>query len=653
MQQRRWYVKKVSVHEIPSDISTVSLKRTLKAHSISFEDGPTCLATLCTICAKLNKNPDDSRIYINKTTGAFICACNYAGQWNELKQSFNAKNTKCKTARDSAMLEDMDRLKSYIKETNKATVTVNTLSMAEQTEILGKFELKGCTPLPFEVLDVRVNSLRDTLYFPLRNTQTKSTVGFTLLVAPSGAPLPTTVGAQQPQLSYLPVGGVVFGRVGARSSHGIVVPTVRDMLVLLSAARSVSATVVVAPGGLATLSQFVLPCFESFTKVTLWLGEDLHGLDAARIFARKLGEKRCLAVRSSSSGQEERTNLPQVDPAQNFRAVLQAAQPLWHKSITNFASLRDEVLSDLLNIDKVQGVKWTRFPALTRLLKGHRRGELTVLTGPTGSGKTTFISEYSLDLAMQGMNTLWGSFEIRNARLARTMLQQHAGIQLDEHLGRFAEFADAFEQLPIYFMTFHGQQPVRVVMDAIEHAVYVHDIAHVIIDNVQFMLGLSGGDTMSAATTNSSSNDRFYRQDQVVAAFRTFATQRNCHVTLVIHPRKERDDERLTTASIFGGAKASQEADNVLILQDGRLSSLRGKKYLQVAKNRYSGDLGIMPLDFNKITLSFAQKKEKEKTQVNNERVTTSSNELRKKKPTILPSDYFANDQDDNDNGKL
>lgn len=56
----------------------------------------------------------------------------------------------------------------------------------------------------------------------------------------------------------------------------------------------------------------------------------------------------------------------------------------------------------------------------------------------------------------------------------------------------------------------------------------------------------------------------------------------NCHVTIIIHPRKERSDGELTTSSIFGSAKASQEADNVLIIQDNRLSSLRGKKYLQV-----------------------------------------------------------------------
>jgi hypothetical protein len=45
---------------------------------------------------------------------------------------------------------------------------------------------------------------------------------------------------------------------------------------------------------------------------------------------------------------------------------------------------------------------------------------------------------------------------------------------------------------------------------------------------------------------------------------------------------QEATTELLTTASIFGGAKATQEADNVLILQDQAVNSLKGKKYLQV-----------------------------------------------------------------------
>jgi len=49
-------------------------------------------------------------------------------------------------------------------------------------------------------------------------------------------------------------------------------------------------------------------------------------------------------------------------------------------------------------------LQWKRYPQLNSLLKGHRRGELTVFTGPTGSGKTTFISDYSLDLCVQGVS---------------------------------------------------------------------------------------------------------------------------------------------------------------------------------------------------------------------------------------------------------
>lgn len=39
------------------------------------------------------------------------------------------------------------------------------------------------------------------------------------------------------------------------------------------------------------------------------------------------------------------------------------------------------------------------------------------------------------------------------------------------------------------------------------------------------------------------------------------------------------------------------------------MTAVRGKKYLQVAKNRYSGDLGIVPLDFDKDSLSYQAKK--------------------------------------------
>ena len=58
------------------------------------------------------------------------------------------------------------------------------------------------------------------------------------------------------------------------------------------------------------------------------------------------------------------------------------------------------------------------------------------------------------------------------------------------------------------------------------HAAYVHDIQHVIVDNLQFMVG------------SISNLDRYAVQNNAIAEFRKFASVMNVHVTLVIHPRK-------------------------------------------------------------------------------------------------------------------
>ena len=90
--------------------------------------------------------------------------------------------------------------------------------------------------------------------------------------------------------------------------------------------------------------------------------------------------------------------------------------------------------------------------------------------------------------------------------------------------------------------------------------------------------------------------------------FRKFATLHNVHVTLVIHPRKDME-ERLTIHSIFGGGKATQEADNVMLLQteETELPEVK-RKHLEIVKNRFSGDLGIVPLHFTKSVLSLSKK---------------------------------------------
>lgn len=68
-------------------------------------------------------------------------------------------------------------------------------------------------------------------------------------------------------------------------------------------------------------------------------------------------------------------------------------------------------------------------------------------------------------LQLQGVPTLWGSFEIKNVRLMQKMLQQFspAGNVKIAADPLFNQLVDDFEALPLKFMNFHGSSSMDKV----------------------------------------------------------------------------------------------------------------------------------------------------------------------------------------------
>lgn len=91
--------------------------------------------------------------------------------------------------------------------------------------------------------------------------------------------------------------------------------------------------------------------------------------------------------------------------------------------------------------------------------------------------------QMSLDLAEQGINVLWGSFEVRNTRLIHKLLQQFAREPLPKgdpsSAEKLKDIAKRFGELPLHFLKFHGASELEEVLDAMEYAVYVHDCEHI------------------------------------------------------------------------------------------------------------------------------------------------------------------------------
>ena len=399
---------------------------------------------------------------------------------------------------------------------------VESLSAADYKELLKhlRLYLRDFEPADFARLGARVEQTaagQSRLVFPVRYVDGRL-VGLRTLYLNSEGHL---VEKQTPERGSHPTAVSLFpfpmglddDAADATLSSCILVGSVLDAVVLRARLRHNAAgySIVVLPDP-STMHPAHIPFLDRYESVYLWLANDVQGAQNAQGFAHKIDEKRCRVVTS-----EYPSAFQCVRKKIDLSEVLQRSRLCYHEFLTTFDKLRDTVYLEFLQSDALLGVKWQRFEQLNSTLGGFRRGELTVFSGRTGSGKTTFLSEYSLDLCAQGVNTLWCSFEVKNSRLLRMMLKQFSLINLDEHLDRFDGVADKFSQLPLYLTDFHGSQRVERVQEAMSHAVYVHDISHVIVDNMQFMLGTAGGGSGGGFGGNW---DRYAVQDGVIEMFR-------------------------------------------------------------------------------------------------------------------------------------
>lgn len=143
------------------------------------------------------------------------------------------------------------------------------------------------------------------------------------------------------------------------------------------------------PNGCRSLPVEALPLLEDFDKIFLWMDNDGPGQEGAELFARKLGLERCYLVRPTlaNSGVDTEDRLPKdaneaLLGGFDLDTIVRDAKLTPHERILSFDDLRQEVLHEILNPDQYSGTPLPSLPKFTSIIKGLRRGELTVLTGP-------------------------------------------------------------------------------------------------------------------------------------------------------------------------------------------------------------------------------------------------------------------------------
>ncbi|KRX17762.1 Twinkle protein, mitochondrial [Trichinella nelsoni] len=368
----------------------------------------------------------------------------------------------------------------------------------------------------------------------------------------------------------------MFGYHLVRQSDSEVVLTLNeaDAMSIFQACSKLAVVLPDNPGHF-NVEVLFLPYLEEFTKITLWLPPEKY--NRAKQLSKKLLSNQCYLI-SPKACNNLRAAETLAIPGKGrelINGVIRQGEAVVHKYVDTLAMLRDPVRSFLFgyNGQTCGVVQWKRFSLLNSYLKGFRLGELTLLTGPFGCGKKTFLCEYALDLCDQNMVTLWCGLELPSIRVVATMIEQYARYNLSTSFDDQRRISQGSLATAI----------IRLL--AIEYHASAQDVQHVVIDNALLIHDCSS---------------------QTFTELKRFASSKNLHITAIVHPKKvplrillevENPIGTISAYSIYSSLIGAYEADNILQItthiNKNQQQQCELEKYLQIWKNRNVGELLI------------------------------------------------------------
>jgi twinkle protein len=220
-------------------------------------------------------------------------------------------------------------------------------------------------------------------------------------------------------------------------------------------------------------------------------------------------------------------------------------------------------------------------------------GQLLLLTGKRGDGKSTFMSQLVCSALQQNVNTFIYSGELPDYHVKRWLDYQLAGA--DYLTAREDRFGDTYYVLDnaivdaitawykgrckIFDNGFipNDKSEMESLPDIIEKTILAYDIKLVCIDNL-----------MTAMDTVEKQDDLYLSQSNFVGRLKKIAMQYDCAVILVAHPRKSK--ESFSNDDVSGSSDITNKADIVMSYARND-DDLQANSKLVITKNRLTGKL--------------------------------------------------------------
>lgn len=202
----------------------------------------------------------------------------------------------------------------------------------------------------------------------------------------------------------------------------------------------------------------------------------------------------------------------------------------------------------------------TSIGRLDQYTNGFETGELTVISGYTGHGKTSFCQTLTSYFADAEIKALWFSFEMTGQ-----------------------QFFAKFPKVPLFYLPLELKgKAMDWIEDRILEGKIKYDIRVVFIDHLHFVIDL--------ATSHPS-----IQIGQVMRSLKTMALKHNISVFLVAHTSMPRGDKTPDLGDIRDSSFITQEADATFVIQRRKVKGTPfygAESRLTILKHRRMGTMG-------------------------------------------------------------
>jgi twinkle protein len=293
---------------------------------------------------------------------------------------------------------------------------------------------------------------------------------------------------------------------------------------------------------------------ERFSEILIAFDNDDAGNKGAAEVIRRLGVERC--KRLTFPAKDANQWLTDGASSEDFHRVVGEARPQDPEELRQaadfigrvksmFYPLGDAVRDPCLRLDK--DLDWFEF----------RPGELTVWTGYNGHGKSLLLSQVLLGLMQQEQRVVVFSGEMTPERQLKRMVKQATG--LDRPTPAYIDAVGAWITDRLWLFNVVGSSGLDRLLQVFAYANKRYGATQFVIDSLMMTdVPEDGPGSMTA-------------QKDAMRKMCDFGKRNGCHLHLVAHPRKGRDESGAPgKLDVAGSSKITDGADNVFTVWSAR-----------------------------------------------------------------------------------